>query len=556
MRIIAVSDLHGSLERLELLLEITKADLYLFTGDLLYNPFYSLSDLEAFYTVQMAVRSWRYQDNPLSNISVPLWLRSKMPGFSQEQKAIAEQYLDLSVKARKDMQRKYRSLERLRRIKPSVPMYFVPGNYDMDLRGTALAQYQLHKQSAEVQNVRISGYGGAPVFTSGVPEHLAVNFHETKNASPNGYSEVLNSLLHHDPHIAALHVPPLGIRDGSPNRSFGSWGVREFVEQSHNIRVLFCGHVHNGWGVSRLGKCWVVNSGNFGQVVEGTGYKSGGYFSEVTLDAAGNPQSAILKRLEQGKIWHLLEYTEQENGTFCEREIEPRRARERRLHPTISSTSRQQEKALPPDVQLLQNYNQIKLFLRRFETPASEQRVDDLREMISIAAKSQTIIAFDILGSVNVGQSTDESDVDAILYIEDDPANNRYNPTYWTDLVRSVTNDRYEMDFTDIIDLWEVRQAIKEHNADNEALQRFVIYRTVGRPVNVRLLRKYDDLLQQAGDLRQIIQSALRKDLEMMAGTYSQNKSLQKYLARVQDAGIVIPPRIQMRIHRYLHTIE
>lgn len=548
LRVIGVSDLHGSIERLELLLELTSADLYVLSGDLLYNPFYNFEDLEAFYVVQDQVRNWR---GTASNVSVPLFLRQQMASFDDERKAVAQQYLELADKAERTMQRKYRAIERLAGLIPRSRLLCIPGNYDLDLRSTALNAMQLHKHAVDLEGYRIGGYGGAPVFTSGIPEHLAVRFHESRYSGENEFSEARDTLFGLDPDIAVVHTPPLGIQDSAHGRQFGSWGIREFVENSQRVKLLFCGHVHSGWGVRKVGNCVVVNSGNFGQVVEGSGYRHGGYFSEVILEN-DTVVSAMLKRLERRKIWHLAEYTAKD-GVLREQVIDERRTAARRYHAVDVQGDDQIDKEV--DLQLLEHYNQIKLFLRRFETAASEQRVDDLRDMVRRTRERGTEIAFDVLGSVNMGQSTDASDVDAILYIEDDPANLRYDPTYWPTMVEEVTEGRYAMDFTDIIDLWEVRDAILARDATNEALQRFVIYRTIGRPVNVRLLRKYDDLLIDAGQLKSEIQMSLRKDLEMMAGTYSQKESLQKYTARLNEAGIRIPSRIQARIFKYLHTL-
>lgn len=552
MRIVSVSDLHGSIERLELLLEFTNADMYLLTGDLLYNPFDNLEELERYYMAQAEVRRWRGS----SQVSVPLFVRNVYSRLDAVRQAIARDYLALSEVAARAMQRRYRQLERLTEIRPRTPIYFIPGNYDMDLRATALAPRQLHKREVTNAFGRLAGYGGAPVFTSGVPEHLAIQFREARRQRPGAYSEPYETLRAFDPDIAVVHVPPLGLQDGSPSRGFGSWGIREFLDQSQRCKLLVCGHVHTGWGVARAGQCWVVNSGNFGQVVEGSGYRRGGYFAEIEYDPIRGVQRVILKLLQHNKIWHLIDYTAGADGRIREEIVDPKRVQQLRSRPIVASEVEASGGADEMPSQALEHYNQVKLFLRRFETAASEQRIDDLRDIIELARARGTEIAFDLLGSVNMGQSTELSDVDAVLYIADDPANNRYKPTFWPEIVNEVTGGRYELDFTDIIDLWEVRDAIGAGDDKNEALQRFVIYRTIGRPVNVRTLRRYDDMLLEAGDLRSRIQRDLRRDIELMAGTYAQNKSFEKYMARLQEKGVRIPARIRARVHRYLHTID
>lgn len=553
MRLLFVSDLHGALDRLELLFELTSADLYVVAGDLLYNPFYDIREMERFYVVQQKVRAWYAGDD---GIALPLRLRASRRDMPAERVAIVEEYFRLTDKAERSMQRKYRALERLREIKPRVPIYFLPGNYDLDLGATALAPWSLHRRTLETPFGTMSGFGGAPVFTPGVPQHLVVRFHETP-PGPLGRSEPAEILLEHDASIAVVHVPPLGLLDGTASRHFGSWGIRDYVEQAAHLRLLLCGHVHDCWGVRGYGDVWIVNAGNFGAVVEPSGYRRGGYFAEIDLDEeVREVRGVILKRLEHTRIWHLAEYARGADGRIVETAVEPRRLDERRTAPIVAS-EREASGAQDGDFDLeeLQMYNQIKLFMRRFETAESEERIDDLREIVQRARDDGTEIAFDILGSLNLGQSAAHSDVDAILYIGDDPAGNQFKLGYLPGLVEQVIGGRYDFDLTDVLSLATIADAISRRDPSVEELQRFVIYRTIGRPVNVRLLRRFDDMLDAAGDLRLTIQRMLRDDLRILLGTYRHTHSFDKYLDRLREAGIRIPPRIQMRIHRYLHTL-
>ena len=150
----------------------------------------------------------------------------------------------------------------------------------------------------------------------------------------------------------------------------------------------------------------------------------------------------------------------------------------------------------------------------------------------------------DILGSLNMGQSAAHSDVDAILYIGDDPAGNQFKLGYMPGLVEQVIGGRYDFELTDVLSLGTIADAILRRDPGVEELQRFVIYRTIGRPVNVRRLRRFDDMLDAAGDLRVTIQRMLRDDLRILLGTYRHTHSFDKYLDRLREAGIRIPPRI------------
>ncbi len=559
MRLIFVSDLHGALERLELLFELTAADMYVVSGDLLYNPFSNLADMERFYTVQRQVRGWYAQDD---HISLPVRLRllqrlAERRDLEPTRLAAIAEYLELSDKAWVSMRAQYRALERLAEIRPRVPVWFLPGNYDMDLRATNLASRSLHRREVSTPLGPMAGFGGAPVFTPGVPQHLAVQFRESA-AKSGDHSEPRDTLAAFDPAIAVTHAPPLGLLDGTASRHFGSWGIRDYVDQATRLRLLLCGHVHDCWGVRGYGDAWIVNAGNFGPVVEPSGYRRGGYFAEINIDdRVPEVRSVILKRIEHSRIWHLVDFQRDAEGQIRESEVHPRRLEERRRRPIVADENEAAGAGSDAfDLEELQMYNQIKLFMRRFETAESELRIDDLREIVRRARDDGTEIAFDVLGSLNMGQSAAHSDVDAVLYIGDDPRENRFRLGYFPELIQTVTNGRYEFDVTDVLSLDAVREAISRRDASDEDLQRFVVYRTIGRPVNVRLLRGYDDLLDEAPEVRQEVQALLRDDLRTLLGTYRHTLSFDKYLLRLREAGIRIPESVRGRIFRYLHTVS
>jgi len=73
-------------------------------------------------------------------------------------------------------------------------------------------------------------------------------------------------------HIVLSHVPP---RDCKLDRTFlgrhvGSQALRQFIDQVQPDLVL-CGHIHEGRGLDRIGRTWVLNcgpaaAGNYGLV--------------------------------------------------------------------------------------------------------------------------------------------------------------------------------------------------------------------------------------------------------------------------------------------------
>ena len=83
---------------------------------------------------------------------------------------------DMTAEAALTMQKKYARLARLFEAADCKQIVTIPGNYDMDLSQTALSAWNLHEKMLSVNGVSIAGYGGAPVFTPGVPENLTVAY--------------------------------------------------------------------------------------------------------------------------------------------------------------------------------------------------------------------------------------------------------------------------------------------------------------------------------------------------------------------------------------------
>ena len=53
----------------------------------------------------------------------------------------------------------------------------LPGNYDMNLRFTALHERDLHMQWHEISGIKFAGYGGADIWSAGIPERYIVRYH-------------------------------------------------------------------------------------------------------------------------------------------------------------------------------------------------------------------------------------------------------------------------------------------------------------------------------------------------------------------------------------------
>ena len=131
-----------------------------------------------------------------------------------------------------------------------APTWVLPGNYDIDLCYTDLAEYNLHKQVKYKRSLKFAGYGGAPVQTPGIPEKLALRYHET-NKEGQLYSEPLSFFREHQADILVLHNPAYGYFDCIPGLGHvGSQGIRTYLDE-HDPLLVLSGHVHEDYGVAR-----------------------------------------------------------------------------------------------------------------------------------------------------------------------------------------------------------------------------------------------------------------------------------------------------------------
>ncbi|MBW2598690.1 MAG: hypothetical protein JRC60_01010 [Deltaproteobacteria bacterium] len=137
-----------------MLLSETVADLYIIAGDLIDIPFYTMNTAIDYHELQ---------------------------SFIEEKGSKYQQY---TIRARRVLQQKYKVLENIMAIKQTTPVFSLPGNYDMDLKYTSLHERDLHLHWHNVQGLKIAGYGGADIWTPGIPERYVVNYPRTRDPRP------------------------------------------------------------------------------------------------------------------------------------------------------------------------------------------------------------------------------------------------------------------------------------------------------------------------------------------------------------------------------------
>ncbi len=229
MKIIYLTDIHDALKELRVLLSTTEADLYLLSGDILYKAFYDDDNVYEFVCLQEEF--WSLSRN-LERKVVPFDLASDILRFpenyenSDELQKKATEYRQLFEKATKNMKEKYELIEDLIQKFSNAESVMLPGNYDIDLRYTALRDRDMHQHERQSGGLLFAGYGGAPIRTSGIPEKLAVGYHErTENGQL--YSEPQDYFEEQEPDVMLIHQPAYGFFDRVPGQGHGgSQGLR------------------------------------------------------------------------------------------------------------------------------------------------------------------------------------------------------------------------------------------------------------------------------------------------------------------------------------------
>jgi Icc-related predicted phosphoesterase len=284
MKIIYLTDIHDGLKGLKYIFQNTEADMYLLSGDIIYKAFFSFDRIIDFCSYQKDLDEMAKQDG---GDMTPYDFATRVIRFPQRYGEDIQQkctnYRALFSLAAKTMKEKYDLINQLVAKYAKSDCYFLPGNYDIDLQYTHLFEMDIHRKSFKKSGLKFSGYGGAPIVTSGIPEKLAVKFHEY---SKNGftYSEPEDFFKEELPDVAIIHNPAYGYLDKIPGYgNIGSQGIRRYIDEYPPILVV-SGHVHEDQGVVRKGRTLFLNPSNFGPVDSVYGFQEGGFLGEILID--------------------------------------------------------------------------------------------------------------------------------------------------------------------------------------------------------------------------------------------------------------------------------
>ncbi len=114
----------------------------------------------------------------------------------------------------------------------------------------------LHASSVQIDDVLFMGLGGSNITPYNTPYELTeCEIHQILEK----FKGVIGSYPGRK--ILVSHVPPFEILDLTRDYiNAGSYALREFIEGSE-LDLVVCGHIHEAYGIDRLGKTLIVNTG-------------------------------------------------------------------------------------------------------------------------------------------------------------------------------------------------------------------------------------------------------------------------------------------------------
>ncbi len=551
MKIIYLTDIHGAFTRVyEFLLE-TVADIYIVSGDLIDIPFYSLDTAINYHELQTFFNGLRRKMDKTGEI-LEDFVDSLIdnPRIDQELHDKAYEYQQFTTRARRVMQQKYKVLENILSIKSNSEIFVLPGNYDMNLRYTAIHERDLHLQWHEIGGVKIAGYGGAETWSAGIPERYIVPYRAGINI-PDKNNEMYSFFKAVHPDIIVTHQPAHGIHDRiSWKGPSGSPALRTYCDNSA-VKLCLTGHIHEDWGFSFIENTVYLNPSNFGEVTTAKGeVTEGGFFYEIALK--GKDISRIqLKKFVSNSIFPVAVYIPEDSG-YSEEIIDQERFDALSLQENYDS--RTEKYSHIPEIEL---FLDIRNFFRRFQTKESEKRMDELEGLLENITKDYTDIAFDVVGSLNMGLSYESSDVDMIIYLrlDNDCSDECVNCTQFNNVMTLLNNylsGKYSFHIIDCINLNIVEKSIREENYECEVTQRFVAHRAMCRPINYRVIAPVEDLLNKNMEFRKELEGTVRSFFKIFMTTTSHSTSFDKYITRIKTLGVKIPDSINEKIKKYL----
>jgi len=551
MKIIYATDIHGSFNRVADLLFETTADIYIISGDLIDIPFHSIESAITYHEMQndfMGLkRKMEMDDMELEDFVDCIMDIPDTPDNILEDAYTYQQY---TIRARRVMQQKYKVLENILAFKSSAKVFTIPGNYDMDLKFTALHERDLHLQWHNLGAAKIAGYGGADVWTAGIPQRYVVRYQGGTNHKDKK-NEMYTFFKAIRPDIIVSHQPAHGIHDRLYHKGpSGSPALRTYCD-NNRVQLCLTGHIHNDWGMVYSDNTVYLNPSNFGEVTTPSGeVTEGGFFYQIEMDEY-KPERITYKKIIDYRIHDIVDYSFK-NNEWKEEIIDADRLNALKRLENFDDKSLKYSHI--PEIEL---FNEIKQFFRMFQTKETEDRINTMEEVTQMMKGKFDNIAMDIVGSVNLGISQESSDIDIVLYLRcgEECTEIPEQCTLMQDakkMISDLLEDKYKFEIIDCIDLNEVEKSIMEMDYECETTQRFVTYRSICRPINYKVIAPVEDLLNKNIEFRKEMEGSIRSYFRIFVTTTQHTRSFDKYMTRLKTIGIKLPSYIRKKISEYL----
>ncbi|MCP4131236.1 MAG: hypothetical protein GY754_09670 [bacterium] len=555
MKIIYITDIHGGFNKVSALMFDTVADVYIIAGDLIDIPFYNIDTAIHYHEMQTyfnGLRRKMEREDMILEDFVEFLMDT--PNTADDILDRGAEYQNYTIRARRVMQQKYKVLENLISFKPSAMVFAIPGNYDMDLKFTSLHDRDLHLHRFNVDTEIIAGYGGADVWTAGIPEKYIVRYNagigvgDKKNEMYTYFKAV-------KPSIIVSHQPAHGIFDRlSFKGPSGSPALRTYCEKNE-VKLCLTGHIHSDWGFKHSEGTIYLNPSNFGEVTTTTGDVSeGGFFFEIEIENTV-VERVTLKKLANERVHDVAEYFVQ-NEKWIRNIIDIERY-EARIKDENYDMKIQKYSHIPQ----IELFKDIRQFYRMFQTQETEKRVDTLEKVLKQLQEKLVDVALDIVGSVNIGISEKSSDIDIVLYLRcGSTCTSMMEHCEYFNKVKTMLKEElgehYKFEIVDCINLNTVEHSIITQNYECETTQRFVTYRSICRPINYKLIAPIEDILNENIEFRKEMEGSIKSYFKIFVSTAQHINSFEKYETRLKTIGIKIPEYIRKKIRDYLQGNE
>ncbi|MDV6234304.1 hypothetical protein CH379_001500 [Leptospira ellisii] len=212
----------------------------------------------------------------------------------------------------------------------------------------------------------------------------------------------------------------------------------------------------------------------------------------------------------------------------------------------------------------IQKFTGLKRYFRSHETSISRERIEDFKKFSKLINYGGDVVAFDILGSLNFGQATAESDTDIVMYTQCENSKmgecgmeNCYKISLFKHLFMNLVTyehnkDAYKLEIVDCINLNQLEEDIRLNKEDSELVIRFCFYRSICRGVNRKLLRKYEQRIGENIPFSNALEESIENCFNGIVQTSQHTYSFHKYSHRLRDKGIGLPSSMAAKIKDYL----